>query len=79
LTQVAAARKVDFKSIVLMSKQTPDAVTKAVTSGQVDAATLLVLIARDILTARQAMLVGWVSESDESQLGAVFASVKMIS
>ena len=47
---------------------------QAVQTGKVDAAIMPALYARDLLTASQAKLVGWVSEIAEPQTGALFAS-----
>jgi hypothetical protein len=55
-----------------------DDMAKAVASGTVDAAMLPAHYARDPLTAGQCRLIGWVSEIDEQQLGALFASSKTI-
>ena len=58
--------------------QTLDAVARAVGTNQVDAAIMPAPYARELLAANQAKLVGWYSELDEQQFGALFVSTKMI-
>lgn len=78
LAQLARIKHVNFKSITLKPLQSLDAVAAAVRDGKVDAAILPAPLARELLTASQAKLIGWVSEVDEPQLGALFASAKTL-
>jgi NitT/TauT family transport system substrate-binding protein len=55
-----------------------DAVAQALGSGRVDAAILPAHYAREMLAAGQAKPIGWYSDIDEQQLGALFAGAKMI-
>jgi cytochrome P450 len=58
--------------------QTLDAIVRAIATNEVDAAIMPASSARDLLASNQAKLVGWYSELDEIQFGALFASSKMI-
>ena len=78
LGQIASRKGFDLASVTLKSFFPLDAVARAVAEGQVDAAILPAQYARDLLMAGQAKLVGWCSEIDEPQLGALFTSPKMI-
>jgi NitT/TauT family transport system substrate-binding protein len=78
LGQIARIKHFDFKSITLKPLQTLDAMARAVGTNQVDAAILPAPFARELLVANQAKLIGWYSEIDEQQLGALFASGKAI-
>ncbi len=53
-------------------------VMEAVENGTVDAAILPTQSARDLATANQGKLVGWISELGEPQTGALFTSSAMI-
>jgi NitT/TauT family transport system substrate-binding protein len=79
LGAIAAAKHFDFKSLTLKPQRFPDAVARSVIGGQSDAAILPPVNARDLLTANEGKLVGWVSEIAEPQIGALFASAKMLS
>lgn len=76
--QIVRIKRFDAKSITLKPMQTMDAIARAVGTAQVDAALLPTQYARELLTSNQARFVGWYSEVDEQQLGALFASVKAI-
>ncbi len=78
LGQIARIKRFDLASITLKPMQSLDAMARAVAAGQVDAAILPAQYARELLAANQAKLIGWYSELDEQQLGALFASTKMI-
>jgi len=78
LAQLARIKGFDFNSVTLKPLQSLDAVAAAVREGKVDAAILPGAYARELLTASQAKLIGWVSEVDEPQLGALFASAKTL-
>src|SRR5215467_687706 len=78
LEQIARIKNVDVGRITVKPMQTLDAVARAVGTNQVDAAILPAPHARELLAANQAKLVGWYSELDEQQVGALFVSAKMI-
>lgn len=70
------ARRKGFGSNGVALKPLPSlqAVAQAVAAGKVDAAILPPLYARELLMAGEARPVGWYSEIDGQQLGALFAS-----
>jgi NitT/TauT family transport system substrate-binding protein len=76
--QIARIKRFDLKSVTLKPLQTLGAMAAAVSAGQVDAVILPAQLARDLLLASQAKLVGWYSDVDEQQLSALFASQKTI-
>src|SRR5262245_866871 len=76
LMQIARVRHVDPGRITV--KGTVDAIARAVGTDQVDAAIMPSLYARELLMANQAKFLGWYSELDEQQLGALFVSKKML-
>ncbi|HEX3338234.1 MAG TPA: ABC transporter substrate-binding protein [Pseudolabrys sp.] len=78
LEQIARIKRVDVTRITIKPMQTLDAVARAVGTNQVDAAIMPAPHARELLAANQAKLVGWYSELDEQQFGALFVSTKMI-
>ena len=78
LAQIARAKKFDFNSITLKPLQTIDAMARAVGNNKVDAAIMPTQYARELMLADQAKLIGWYSEIDEQQLGALFANGKTI-
>lgn len=76
--QIIRVKRFEPKSITLKTMQNFDAIARAIGTAQVDAALLPPQYARELLTANQARFVGWYSEIDEHQLGAVFASAQAI-
>src|SRR5262245_17693416 len=78
LEQIARIKQIDIDRISVKPMPTLDAIARAVGSNQVDAAILPARYARALLAANHAKLVGWYSELDEQQLGALFVSSKMI-
>lgn len=78
LAQIARIKKFDFKSMTLKPMQNYDEVARAVALGKVDAALLPAPYARELLVANQVRLVGWYSEVDEQQLGALFVNTKIL-
>jgi NitT/TauT family transport system substrate-binding protein len=78
LEQIARIKRIDINRITVKPMQTLDAIGRAIGANQVDAAIMPTLHARELLAANQAKLVGWYSELDEQQLGALFVSSKMI-
>lgn len=76
--QIVRVKRFEPKSITIKTMQNVDAIARAIGTAQVDAALLPPQYARELLTANQARFVGWYSEIDEHQLGAVFASSKAI-
>ena len=77
--EIARQKNFDVKDINVKAFQTLDGVATALVEGQIDAVIVPVTYARALLVAGQGRLVAWCSEFDESQLGALFASSKMIS
>lgn len=76
--QVARINGFDPARISLKPQGTFDESMKALATGQVDVAILPGDYARALLTTNQAKLVAWYSGLDEQQLGALFASAKVI-
>jgi NitT/TauT family transport system substrate-binding protein len=76
--QIARIKHVDPARITVKALGTPDAIARAVGTDQVDAAIMPSLYARELLMANQAKFLGWYSELDEQQLGALFVSKKML-
>ena len=78
LLQIARVKHVDPARITVKALGTLDAIARAVGTDQVDAAIMPSLYARELLMANQAKFLGWYSELDEQQLGALFVSKKML-
>ena len=78
LLQIARIKHVDPARITVKALGTLDAIARAVGTDQVDAAIMPSLYARELLMANQAKFLGWYSELDEQQLGALFVSKKMV-
>lgn len=78
LMQIARIKHVDPARITVKALGAPDAIARAVGTDQVDAAIIPSLYARELLMANQAKFLGWYSELDEQQLGALFVSKKML-
>jgi NitT/TauT family transport system substrate-binding protein len=78
LAQIARIKHIDPDRITIKALQTLDALARAVGTGQVDAAIMPAPYARELLVANQAKFIGWYSELDEQQLGALFVSTKMV-
>jgi NitT/TauT family transport system substrate-binding protein len=78
LAQIARLKRFDPASITLKPQGSLDAIAGEVAMGTVDAAILPGPYARELLVANKAKLVGWYSELDEQQLGALFVSAKTI-
>ena len=78
LLQIARIKHVDPAHITVKPLGTVDAIARAVGTDQVDAAIMPSLYARELLMANQAKFLGWYSELDEQQLGALFASKNML-
>jgi NMT1/THI5 like len=78
LLQIARIKHVDPARITVKALGTLDAIARAVGTDQVDAAIMPSLYARELLMANQAKFLGWYSELDEQQLGALFVSKKML-
>ncbi len=76
LGQIARLKQFDLRSVTLKPQGSLADVARAVTTGVADAAILPGTEARALLTANQARLIGWYSEVDQTQLGALFASSK---
>src|SRR5262245_53434324 len=77
LEQIARVKKVDMNRVTVKPMQTLDAIVRAIATDEIDAAIMPASYARDLLASNQAKLVGWYSELDEIQFGALFASSKM--
>lgn len=78
LGQIARLKKFKLSSVTVMPLHTLAAVSAAVANGQVDAAILPSRYGRSLLASDQAQIIGWYSELDEQQLGALFASAKTL-
>jgi len=78
LGQIARAKGFSLSRITLKSVGSIDAVVRALVNSEVDGAILPTQYARELLVANQAKLITWFSEIDEPQLGALFASAKML-
>jgi NitT/TauT family transport system substrate-binding protein len=78
LGRVAEHEHFSLGSLTLKPLTSVDAMVQAVMTNKVDAAILPGFQAREMLLAGQARLIGWVSEVDEPQLGALFASAKTL-
>ena len=78
LEQIARVKRIALDRVDVRPMRTLDAIARAVGTNQVDAAIVPAPYARELMGANQAKLVGWYSEVDEQQLGALFVSSKMI-
>ena len=78
LQQIARIKHVDPARITVKALGTLDAIARAVGTDQVDAAIMPSLYARELLVANQAKFLGWYSELDEQQLGALVVAKKML-
>jgi NitT/TauT family transport system substrate-binding protein len=78
LGQIARAKNIELGGIVLKTTGSLDGVARAIVNGEADAAILPAQYAHELLTSNQGKLVAWVSEVDEPQLGALFASANTI-
>ncbi len=78
LGQIARIKGFNLTGITLKSVQTVAAMARAVGTGEADATILPAQYARELLVANQAKLVGWYSDFDEAQLGALFTTAKML-
>lgn len=78
IEQVARVKNVDVGRIAVKPMETLDAIARAVGTNEVDAAIMPSAYARELLSANHGKLVGWYSELDEQQFGALFVSIKMI-
>jgi hypothetical protein len=78
LEQIARVKKVDIDRVTVKRVQTLDAIARAIGANEIDGAIMPASYARELLASNQAKLVGWYSELDEIQFGALFASSKMI-
>jgi NitT/TauT family transport system substrate-binding protein len=76
--QIARIKHVDPARITVKPLGTVDAIARAVGTDEVDAAIMPSPYARELLMANQAKFLGWYSELDEQQLGALFVSKKML-
>jgi len=78
LALIARRKGFDLNGVTLKPLHSFDAVAQAVAGGDVDAAILPPFYARDLLETGRARPVGWYSELDGEQLGALFASAKTL-
>jgi NitT/TauT family transport system substrate-binding protein len=78
LGRIARLKHFGLATVTVKPLHTLDAVAAAVASGQVDAAILPSRYGRSLLASSQAQIIGWYSELDEQQLGALFASAKTL-
>ena len=78
LGQIARLKAFALDGVTLKPLQSLEAVARALADGRVDAAILPASYARELLTASQGKLIGWYSDLDEQQLGALFTTPKTI-
>ena len=78
LGQIARLKHFDLGTVTVKPMHTLDAVAAAVADGRVDAAILPSRYGRSLLASGQAQIVGWYSEMDEQQLGALFATASTL-
>lgn len=78
LGQIARVKRFELSGITLKPVQTLESMARAVGTGDTDVAILPAQYVRELLIANQAKLIGWYSELDEQQLGALFASAKTL-
>jgi NitT/TauT family transport system substrate-binding protein len=78
LGRIAELKKFKLSSVIVKPMHTLDAVAAAVNDNRVDGAILPSRYGRSLLASGQAQIVGWYSELDEQQLGALFASPKIL-
>ncbi len=78
LGRIAELKKFKLSSVIVKPMHSLGAVAAAVIDNQVDAAILPSRYGRSLLASGQAQIVGWYSELDEQQLGALFASAKTL-
>ena len=78
LGRIALANHFDLAGLTLKSIYSYDDIASAIVKGEIDAAILPAQYARELLVASQAKLIGWCSQVDEPQLGALFTATKTI-
>lgn len=78
LAELARAKKLDLGSIKLQPMPSEHEVARAVAQQKVHAAILPSAYAHELMIASQAQLIGWYSDVGSLQLGALFASSKML-
>lgn len=72
LGEIAHREGFPLGGVTLKPLQSLDVMARALQQGNVDAAILPARYARDLMMASQAKFIGWCSEVDEPQLGALF-------
>lgn len=78
LGQIARLHSFDLALVTPRPLQSYDAIIDAVATNRADAAILPAPHARELLLTGRAHLLGWYSELDAQQLGALFASAKVL-
>ena len=76
--QIARIKGFDLKAVSLKPLQSLSNMAAALTGGPVDASIIAPHLAHALLNAGNARLLGWYSDLDEYQFGALFASPRMI-
>lgn len=76
--QIARAKGFDLKRVSLKPLQSLSNMAAALKGGQVDAIIIAPHIARGLIASGDAKLIGWYSDVDEYQFGALFASPKAV-
>jgi NitT/TauT family transport system substrate-binding protein len=76
--QIARLKGFDLKSVDLKPLQSLANMMAALKGNQVDAIIIAPHLARQLLAAGEAKLLGWYSDFDEYQFGALFTSPKLI-
>jgi len=78
IAQIAKAKNVEMGRVVLKPMQSNEEVARALAAEQVQAAILPASYAHELMIASQVKLIGWYSEAAGQQLGALFASAKLL-
>jgi NitT/TauT family transport system substrate-binding protein len=78
LGQIARLHRFDPAFVTLKPLHSFEAIMEAVATNRADAAILPAPYARELLLTGRAHLLGWYSELDAQQLGALFASAKVL-
>jgi NitT/TauT family transport system substrate-binding protein len=76
--QIARLKGFDLDQITMKPQSSVEGIAGALAAGKVDAAILPSNYARQVMTANQGKLVAWVSDLDDTQLGALFVSAKLL-
>jgi len=78
IAQIAKTENFDVAHVTFKPMPTNDDIVRALANEQVQAAILPAAYAQELMMASQVKLIGWYSEAGSQQLGALFASAKML-